>query len=76
MTERVHIPFQFDGKQLMGTLEAVCGAGAQVYHLMVNRYYWGRLRLNPFREWVLTGKRKVSLIWLPNSATGLVILSL
>ncbi|MFT3680713.1 MAG: hypothetical protein QM791_23740 [Ferruginibacter sp.] len=40
----VPVSFKIDGKLQNGTLEPVYGAGAKVWHLMVNKFYWGRLR--------------------------------
>ncbi len=34
-----------DGKQIKGTLDEVMGAGGNTWHLMVDKYYWGRLRM-------------------------------
>jgi len=40
-----HIPvsFEYNGKQYQGQLQQVFGGGAQVWHLMINKYYYGML---------------------------------
>jgi hypothetical protein len=40
------IPVSFNYNELLvsGTLDEVAGAGSNVWHLMVNSFYWGRLR--------------------------------
>ena len=44
--QKVGIRFRFRGIAYEGTLEPVMGSGSTSnYHLMVNNYYWGRLRM-------------------------------
>jgi len=45
------VSFQFKGKQYNGILSPVHGGGAHVYHLMINKFYYGRLRYVK-NEWV------------------------
>ena len=40
---KIPVEFEFEGKKISGTLEEV-GAGRDVWQLMVNSFYWGRLR--------------------------------
>jgi hypothetical protein len=41
----IPVEFEHEGKEYNGTLESVFGAGASdVYDLMINKYYFGRLR--------------------------------
>ena len=42
---KIPITFTHEGKEYSGTLDKVQGAGAsQVFHLMIDKYYKGRLR--------------------------------
>jgi hypothetical protein len=41
---KIPVAFKLGGKEYSGTLDEVAGAGADVWHLMVDSYYWGRLR--------------------------------
>lgn len=54
------IPIQFchGGKEYYGLFSRVQGAGAtSVYHLTINQYYKGRLRLSAFNNrWVFDGE--------------------
>lgn len=45
--EEKDISFTHKGKEYHGKLVAVHGAGADVWHLMVEKFYWGRLRRGP-----------------------------
>jgi hypothetical protein len=41
----IPVTFIHNGREYSGILTPVMGAGdATVFHLMVNNYYWGRLR--------------------------------
>ncbi len=42
--KKIPVSFQLNGEQYAGTLEEVAGAGGGVWHLMVDNFYWGRLR--------------------------------
>ena len=50
--ENIPVSFESDGKSYAGTFDAVCGAGTQVYHLMIDRRYSGPLRLTELYGWV------------------------
>jgi hypothetical protein len=41
---KIPVTFTYQGTEYKGTLDEVAGAGANTWHLMVNGYYWGRLR--------------------------------
>jgi hypothetical protein len=41
---KIPIAFDYQGKHYSGTLEQVAGAGTDVYHLMIDKFYYGRLR--------------------------------
>lgn len=41
---KIPVIFPHNGKEMKGYLHAVAGAGGGVWHLMVDNYYWGRLR--------------------------------
>lgn len=43
-TMKIPVSFQYNGKRYLGTLDEVAGAGAGMWQLMVDGYYWGRLR--------------------------------
>lgn len=43
--ERILIEFEWEGTVFRGCFQAVYGAGASVWHLMINNYYYGRLRI-------------------------------
>ena len=43
--DKIPVTFQHDGRQYRGSLDPVFGAGGNTWHLMVDRYYWGCLRL-------------------------------
>jgi hypothetical protein len=44
--DKISVTFKLDGKEYSGTLDHVAGAGNSVWHLMVDEFYWGRLRLS------------------------------
>jgi len=54
----MEITFTHNSKQYTGDLSRVQGAGETgVYHLMINNYYRGRLRLSAFdNRWVFDGE--------------------
>jgi hypothetical protein len=54
----VPITFTHIGKEYTGELSKVQGAGSTaVYHLMIDHYYKGRLRLSAFdNRWVFDGE--------------------
>lgn len=41
---KIPVSFQYNGQHYEGTLDEVIGGGSGVWQLMVNDYYWGRLR--------------------------------
>jgi len=48
---KIPITFEHEGTAYKGSLEEVFGAGAKIWHLMIDKFYWGRLRLTD-RGWV------------------------
>jgi hypothetical protein len=59
--EKIPVEFNHQGNIVKGFLQAVCGAGASVWHLMVDGFYYGRLRIANDR-WVLdTNKRSTGM---------------
>lgn len=40
----IPVTFEFEGKQYAGHFSEVNGMGSGMWHLMADRYYWGRLR--------------------------------
>jgi len=42
--EEIPITFEHNGSKYSGLLSAVHGAGQHVWHMYVNRYFYGRLR--------------------------------
>ena len=54
----MNITFTFEGKEYAADLFQVQGAGdTSVYHLMIDDYYRGRLRLSAFdNRWVFDGE--------------------
>jgi hypothetical protein len=49
--EKIPIKFDYKGKHYDGTFDLVHGAGGNTWHLMINKYYCGRLRLTADGEW-------------------------
>jgi hypothetical protein len=45
MNGKIPITFTHNGVTYTGTLDPVFGAGANTWHIMINSYYRGRLRL-------------------------------
>jgi hypothetical protein len=55
------VAFTHQEKEFLGELQPVHGAGASVYHLMIDGYYYGRLR-QANEKWVLdTNKKSVGM---------------
>jgi len=55
--ESVHIIFTSKGREYTGELNNVQGAGDnRVYHLLINRYYMGRLRMSANNSWIFDGE--------------------
>ena len=50
----IPITFEFQGKQFSGEFSDVMGAGnTAIFHLSINRFYYGRLRYSQFEGgWV------------------------
>jgi hypothetical protein len=42
---KIPISFDYKDKHYDGTLDEVSGAGANVWHLMINNYYKGKLMM-------------------------------
>lgn len=42
----IPIAFDYEGKRIEGIFKPVHGAGARVWHLMINNYYRGQLTYN------------------------------
>lgn len=55
--EKIPIAFDFKGKTYRATFEAVHGSGGNTWHIMINKYYRGRLRLND-NGWFVDGEFK------------------
>lgn len=56
MADKIPIQFEHNGKQYSGSFDPVFGAGGNTWYLMINQYYYGRLRLND-RGWVFDGDK-------------------
>jgi hypothetical protein len=52
--DKIPIEFEHKGKRYSGSLDAICGAGGNTWYLMINNYYYGRLRVNE-RGWFFDG---------------------
>jgi hypothetical protein len=54
----MHIRFTHNGKEYIGDLQRVSGAGQSgVYHLAIDKYYKGRLRFSTFtNKWEFDGE--------------------
>lgn len=53
MSDRIPVTFEHDGKTYSGYFSQVQGGGSTaVFHLMIDKFYWGRLRLSADNEWV------------------------
>ena len=50
--ENIPVSFECEGRNYRGTLDAVHGAGTEVFHLMIEKRYNGRLRLTEHHGWV------------------------
>lgn len=55
MADKIPITFEYAGEQFSGSLDAVFGAGGNTWYLMINKFYYGRLRINE-RGWFFDGK--------------------
>ena len=57
---KIPVTITYEGKSYTGSLDEVAGAGASTWHLMIENYYWGRLR-KVGDEWMFDeSKYKVS----------------
>lgn len=54
MEDKIPIQFELKGRIFTGSLDPVVGAGGNTWYLMINGFYYGRLRLND-RGWVFDG---------------------
>lgn len=52
----IPVSFQFKGNRFAGELSSVHGGGVHVYHLMIDNYYYGRLRY-VHGEWVFDSNK-------------------
>lgn len=43
--EAIPISFDYNGRQYNGCFSEVHGAGSNVWHLMIDKYYYGRLMI-------------------------------
>jgi hypothetical protein len=41
---KIPVVFKYQEKEYKGTLDEVAGANTNTWHLMIDNYYWGRLR--------------------------------
>lgn len=46
----IPVSFDYKGKHYSGFLSEVTGGGGSVWHLMINRFYWGQLHYYPSRD--------------------------
>lgn len=53
--EKIPIRFDYKGKQYAGYFTKVFGAGANVWHLMIDNYYYGALQLTENYRWASRG---------------------
>lgn len=63
--EDIQVNFTHKGKNYSGQLSPVFGAGQPVWHLYVNKYYWGRLRYH--NGWVFDSNKVPELAGLLGS---------
>ncbi len=56
MAEKIPITFEHGGKTYTGTFDAIFGAGNSVWYLMINKRYYGRLRICDF-GWFFDGNQ-------------------
>jgi hypothetical protein len=71
----IPITFQFRGKTFSGHLLPVMGAGASsVWHLVINKFFYGRLRLTDGKWFFDTNKRSEGMEELADEFGNYVIL--
>jgi hypothetical protein len=71
---QIPVTFQFSGKQYSGSLDQVSGSGdVAIFHLMVDRYYWGRLRFTD--QWVFDATPSTQELVNEAEFFGLVVTS-
>lgn len=51
MMDKIPITFEYKGKVYSGHFEPVHGAGGNMWHLMINKYYCGRLSYTTTNGW-------------------------
>jgi hypothetical protein len=56
MEDKIPITFEHEGNKYSGSLDPICGAGGNTWHLMIDKFYYGRLRLND-RGWFFDGEK-------------------
>ena len=55
--ECIHVIFTSKGREYIGELNNVQGAGgSSVYHLLIDKYYRGRLRISADNRWIFDGE--------------------
>lgn len=55
--DKIPVTFTRGEKEIHGTLEQVTGSGVQMYHLMVNNFFWGTLRHVSGEQWVFNSNK-------------------
>ena len=55
--DKIPISFDYQGKHYSGYFVPVHGAGANVWYLMIDNYYCGRLRLTENQEWAFDANK-------------------
>lgn len=69
---QIPIEFDYEGIQFSGTLQDVCGGGAQVFHFYDSlSYYLGRLR-KAGDKWVFDSTPKLDLSEIADYLGGVV----
>lgn len=64
------ISFEYQEKRYQGELQPVAGSGGNVYHLMIDKFYYGRLR-QANGSWVLdTNKKSAGMEYLASELGG------
>ena len=55
--KQVPVSFEWEGKIYIGHFKAVSGSGANVWHLVIDGYYWGQLWLTENYGWQFANSR-------------------
>lgn len=72
----IPVTFTYKGKQYHGEFSRVAGSGSNaMFHLTVDRYFWGRLRLSEFdNKWYFDAPPKMEeLEQLANEFGDLIV---